>query len=197
MSDHKLVLHPTDPWASLANRAALIDELTTLGLLGEQYEWFGETHYKPGVEFLRLVEFDHSHTVIVMGDTPNGLQEVDRVDSREVCHLHLSDVSQEPEFRGVANTLPPLCPSCHYEPEEPFEIVGKWYENKASFLWVCPNCTASSALNKMNWRRSAGIARYTLDIWEVWQGEATPSEALLHHLNSITGTEWTYFYYHL
>jgi hypothetical protein len=197
MSDHKLVLHPIDPWTSLANQAALINELTALGLLGEQYEWFGETHYKPGADFLRLVEFSHNHTVVVMGDTPNGLQEVDCVDSREACHLHLSNVAPEPEFRGVANTLPPLCPSCHYEPEEPFEIVGKWYENKADFRWVCPHCKTSSALNEMNWRRSAGIARYTLDIWEVWQGEAIPSETLLHRLHSTTDTEWTYFYYHL
>jgi hypothetical protein len=132
-----------------------------------------------------------------MGDTPNGLQELYSVDSLTVCHIHLSDVSLEPEFLGVANTLPPLCPVCHYETEEPFEIVGQWYENKAGFRWVCPQCQQSFTVNEMNWRKCAAIARYTLEIWGIQQGEAIPSESLLHHLNNMTGVEWSYFYYHL
>jgi hypothetical protein len=176
---------------------ALVESLNRIGLLGDKYNWSGEMHHKLGDKFFDLIAFAHSHTVILMGDSANGIKEVGRTDSRNVCHIHISEVAAEPKFLGAANTLPPLCPSCHYEPEDPFNIIGDWYDNRTTFLWQCPNCQRDLSIHELDWRKRAGFARQKISIWEVRAGEASPTEQLLDFLASITGTHWTYFYYHL
>ena len=111
MSDHNLILHPTDPYHQWATPENVLNGLAEFGLLGAHSPW-DATHYQAGPHFFDLVVFARSHTTVVLGDTPIGLQEVNRVDSRTLCTVKFADATPEPEFLGGANTVAPLCPHC-------------------------------------------------------------------------------------
>jgi hypothetical protein len=197
VSDHLLILHPCDPWAVLEDRLRLMADLARIGLLGSPYFWYGETHYQVGQRFFDLLEFQSSHTVGVLADTAQGLQVVERVDSRQLCHIQLTDPTPVPHFLGAANTLPPRCPACHGEAVDPFALVGAWYEAMSTFMWRCSTCQHASAIHELDWRRAAGFARQAIRLWEIRAEAARPTPHLLALLAQTTGVGWTYFYYHL
>ena len=198
MSDHILVLHPVHPFAASNDVLTLENRLIEIGFLGEKYNWFDDVHFRLGSQFFKFINFDHSHITILLENSQDGLKEVGETDSRYLCHIQITNVVAEPGFLGAANTLPPLCPNCDYEAtDDPFKAIGNWYDNKANFMWVCPNCKSSFPIHELNWRKTAGFARQEIRIWEVQADEAVPTDELLAHLENITGEKWTYFYYHL
>ena len=198
MSDHILVLHPENPFAAFSDVILLESHLREIGFLGERYTRFGNIHFRLGNEFFKFINFDHSHTTILLENSPDGIKEVGQTDSRYLCNIQLSDITLEPSFLGTANTLSPLCPTCTYEPvDSPFDLIGHWLDDTVNFIWKCPICGNGFPIQKLNWRRSTGFGRQQIRIWEIWAGEATPTNELLTSLQDITATKWTYFYYHL
>ena len=195
MSDKILVLYPANPKAIVDDLESLIKSLQRFGFLGEAYEWYGETHYRPGPLFLRYITFLSSHEVIVIngGIDPASAP---RVDSRERVHISIPSPTSEPEFLGGANVLPPRCPKCgHYYQGDIIELLNAWYIDKENFRWHCPVCGTVFSVYEMDWRQQGGFGRQQIQIWGVWPGEARLSEEMYRLLEELTGFDWTYCYY--
>lgn len=48
-----------------------------------------------------------------------------------------------------------------------------------------------------NWRKSAGFARFFIEITEIYPKEAIPQPGLLSALETMSDERWKYFYHHL
>ncbi len=199
MSRDNLVLFPASPWASF-DVDRLSHELQGAGFLGDQRSDHAgdlihrrETYFNTGSNFLRLVEFHHSHGVIVLEDTGWGLAPQYEMDSRESCYIGL-ETSDRVEFLGNALTKPPGCPHCGLEIAGWIELVSEFYADQPHLIWHCPRCAFSGELYELDWKNYAAFIRFCMNIYDVKDGEARPASALLGLLQAHTQVEWSYCY---
>lgn len=181
VSDHRLVLYPTDIELAV-NRQSLLQVLHETGLLGDEHDWQGEKHFLPGERFLEQVIFLGCSPYINLAPPESDAQ------GSEYCHIGLAMDCSSPQFLGGDNVRTPRCPLC----KEPLENWRDGLEDDSIFQ--CQQCGEKLLLSELNWRRSAAYARCSVQIWGVHDGEAVPSELLMTALAKLTGCKWAYFY---
>ena len=180
MSDTKLVLHPKNPWAILQDPDALLETLRGNGLIAGAFSHVGELHYRAGQRFKELLVFRE-------GAPPDA--------GPAGYHVSLLETTDDPNFLGASNTQPPVCPGCQGKLADWTAQLGEWQLNKRRYQWTCAVCGRRSAVDELDWGPTGGVARYSLDLWNVQQGAAVPSLELLSCLERATFESWRYFYY--
>jgi hypothetical protein len=193
MSTHALVIHPNE--IDFAPEERFIDALRACGFLGEMFDLFGTCCFRPGERFFECIQFESSHSVIELTPSSSGeLVESQPRDSREFTQIELRR-DDKPGFLCGCNIQIPRCPKCQFEVEDWGALVSAWYESKQD--WVCPSCHGQFAAYALDWQHTAGFARYWIEIRQIHEGEATPSEEFLRLLEAKTAREWRYFWFHL
>jgi hypothetical protein len=181
LSDNKMVLHPVDPWAILQDPSFLLDKLRELGLIGSSFNYLGELHHKEGPRFRELVAFK----------APGG-------PGRERdFHVALLETTADATFLGAANARAPQCPVCRSPFADWRTQLVEWQRDRHGYGWACRKCARMLEIQQLDWLGTGGVARYSLDIWGIHEGEALPSSELLRFLHRQTFKDWTYFYYRL
>jgi hypothetical protein len=178
MPDKKLVMHPVNPRAILHDPSLLLDALRNAGLVGTSFSHEGELHYRAGPRFLDLVTFRAS----VPPDPA-------------AYHVSLLETTVEPTFLGGQNALAPHCPHCKSRFTEWHRRLPEWQKAPQQYLWTCPGCRRKLDVKELDWGPTGGIARYSVDLWNIGQDEAVPAPALLDLLADETLEMWRYFYY--
>jgi hypothetical protein len=72
-----------------------------------------------------------------------------------------------------------------------------WQTEKKPYVWHCPKCSQALAIEKLDWGKTGGFARYSIEVCGVSEGAAEPSNELLSFLQGETLEHWRYFYYRL
>ena len=183
MSEKKIVLHPVNPWAILQDPELLIDSLRGAGLIGTSFSHFGDLHYRAGPRFRELVRFKSAEPSPGSPDS--------------ALHVSLLQTTTEPAFLGGANAQAPQCPECRAPLVDWRTQLVDWQRDTRGYQWLCRKCGKKAQVHQLDWQRSAGISRYSLDLWGISAGEAIPSAELLNSLERQTLESWTYFYYRL
>lgn len=183
MPDNKLVLHPVNPWAILQDPGRLLEALRGAGLVGASFNHLGEPHYKTGPRFRELVVLKAVERPAAGPEPP--------------YHVSLLETTADAAFLGAANTQAPLCPACGHRFSAWRDEIIAWQRDTHGHRWPCPGCGAKLQAHQLDWARTGGVARYSLDLWGIREGEAEPSEELLGILERETEESWTYFYYRL
>lgn len=195
MSDTKLILVPLDPAAPVPERARVTYLLDAIGLTGAPTLVVGEPRLTPGPEFTKLLSFQHTHEVVSLVNTPDGLVEAGRGPSPGFCTITVPEPTAEIQFCGSASTETPSCRHCDLPVEDWPDVVDAWYESKDIFQWSCPRCAKAQAVWELDWHHASGFGSFRIEVWGVHEGEAVPTPALLSALAEAAGCEWTYFYY--
>lgn len=179
MSDNKLVLIPKDP--SLTADAAKVSQLLVSIEFVEPPPAVNPTaHHIPGRRFLDLLPF-----------TPPP-----RAGALWAPHtVQVLDPSDEIKFLGAANTDDPTCPSCASAAGEWGEIAAEWYEATSGLRWSCASCGERIPIWELDWHRTCGFGRQSVDVWHVSAGGAEPSVELIGSLKALGLGPWDYFYY--
>ena len=197
MSTKQLILHPINPKASFDHLELFTDQLQAVGFLGETFNLFGEIHYKPGDDFFDFITFESGHNIVILeGDSPN-IKPGKVVDSRFACQIYVTEVSETEDIIVSSITNLGTCPNCQYEVENWPEVVSEWYKDRDSAFWQCLKCKKKFRAYELNWHRTAGFARYSIRIEQIYPETAFPTKILLNLLRDITGEEWDYMYYWL
>jgi hypothetical protein len=110
-------------------------------------------------------------------------------------HVSLLETTNDPSFLGASNTQPPVCPGCESGLADWTAQLGEWHLNKRRYLWACSKCGRRSPVEELDWGATGGVARYSLDLWNIQQNEAAPSMELMSCLERATFESWRYFYY--
>jgi hypothetical protein len=178
MSDEKLVLHPASLRAILQDPPALMDALRAAGFVGAGFSHVGDLHYKAGPRFQEWVTFRAGVAV-----------------DPAAHHMSLLETTPEPVFLGASNAQPPVCPDCQTRLADWKAQLLAWQTAKRPFQWSCGKCGKKMEVQDIVWGTTGGIARYSLDVWGVHEGDAVPSPELLALLETETFEPWRYFYY--
>ena len=182
MSDHKLILHPLNPWAILQDPPQLIEALRSLGFVAAGFNYYGDLHFRPGPRFRELVLFRAAETA---PPTPDG------------HHVGLVETTARPTFLGAANAQGPVCPACSARVANWKEQLVLWQTERKPYVWRCPKCSQTLAIETMEWGPTGGVARYSMEVCGIQEGSAEPSPELLSFLQAETLERWRYFYYRL
>ena len=181
MADKKLVLHPHNPWAILQDPPLLLDHLREFGLLGSSFPHLGDLHYHSGPRFAELIRFHPA-----AGDLAAAVK---------ACHVSVMETMPEPSFLAGTNTRPPACPRCQTKYTHWHKELPLWQADKRHHRWTCSGCGRPLPVEALDWDRTAGVARYALDIWGIGEGEAEPTAELLDFLQAEMAEPWQFFYY--
>ena len=182
MSDHKLVLHPVNPRAILQDPPALMDALRGHGFVGAGFSYVGELHYKPGSRFRELIVFKPGAPPPAPGPTP-------------AQHVSLLETQPAPAFLGASNTQPPACAECRQPLADWRAQLLAWQAARERYQWSCAKCKRTAPVEKLDWGKTGGVARYSLDVWGIAENEAVPTRELVDLLQAETFEDWRYFYY--
>lgn len=186
MSANQLILHPKNPDALPNDSESLIPVLQSLEFIDGTFEFEGNTHYRPGEEFLQLMTFLGCSPVVALGEP--GLT------GEDFCHIAFDGPAEETRFIGGRNVKQPRCPSCGHRYAEWRGLINAWEANKEGALVTCPDCSRELSVTAIKWRQCAGFGRFFIQVWGIFEGEAVPSDRLLDALQRHTGTAWSYFY---
>jgi hypothetical protein len=195
MSDNILQLYPRKPTAAPEDVVVLARGLERIGLISTPFDDLDTVHYRPGSQFHKLIRFSRSHTVILLEPQAGQLVEAGRRNSAELCHIGLREVTPTAEFLGMGNTRTPRCPHCKHAVGNWQEAMDSWYADKPGYRWGCLHCEQEYSPVDWDWQKTAAIARFTIEIWGIHEGEARPTKQLLEFLATQVASPWDYFYY--
>ncbi|HUS13903.1 MAG TPA: hypothetical protein VM536_02695 [Chloroflexia bacterium] len=196
MSDSILQLYPRDPGVAPQDLSTLVCALRTIAFIGTAIDYCGAVHYDPGAQFPHLIRFAAWHTVVLLEPHEGRLVEAGRRDSAQLCHIGMGKIFPEAEFLGMGNTRTPRCPDCNRTVSNWPVAMDSWYASKPTYRWQCPGCGRQSAPAAWDWRKTAAIARFSIEVWGIRHGEARPAPTLLRFLAEQTASPWDYFYWH-
>lgn len=182
---NQLILHPRDMNAAI-NEIAILDTLRDQRLIAENFIYQGNTHYRPGDNFLELMVFLGCSPVVALGEP--GLT------GEDFCHVSLLPVTPDADFWHGNNIKAPRCPHCRKPQSDWQTLITQWKNTQHGYRHRCTECEQESAVDELKWRQSAGFLRGGIVVWGIYEGEAVPSEGLMDALQTCSGERWTYFY---
>lgn len=187
MSANLLILHPKSPDALPGDVQGMITMLQQLEFIDAPITFQGNSHYRPGEEFLSLMTFLGCSPVVSLGEP--GLT------GEDFCHVSFEGPTEEQtQFIGGNNVKQPRCPKCGHRFSAWPELVSAWETDRENYRLSCPDCGSELRLTALKWRQCAGFGRFFIKVWGIFEGEAVPSDRLLDALQRHTGTPWSYFY---
>lgn len=196
MSRKQLFIVPDDPESVPSDLKVLLASLRELGLVGDEFDFCGETQYRQGPNFLNLVRFDSSHPIISLKHLNGQLVPVGTVDSRYECAISFDEMTPTPEFFGGGPcTIDPRCKECGYAEKGWPETLDDWYRRKSEHRWICHSCGHTQRVYELDWQDGAAFGRFGIIFHGIGYREAAPTMSLLHALFRTTGFPWKYFYY--
>ncbi len=169
------------------NQTRLISDLTDAGFIGESFDYHGQTHYKPGEEFLHLITFLGCSPVVSLGEVGTT--------GDEFAHVQFSGPTSKAQFIGGENIKPIRCSQCGERDTTWREQLSQWLQQGEDGEWSCPHCNTKTPLTKIKWRKAAGLGHFFIKVWGVFENEAVPGDKLLQVIRESSNSSWSYFYY--
>jgi len=180
VNDGRLLLVPSDVTTPLPELSQLLACVSGRGLTGERLDEEGRI-LAAGPRFPELITFLGCSPYLRLDPDPSG--------GEAFCHVGVRGPFERPRLIVGRNTRPPRCPGCHRQ-------IVEWQAGLGDETIHCHQCGGVFPLESIAWRRNGGFGRLFLELFNVFPGEAVPSEELLGALREITPSrgEWGYFY---
>ena len=173
-----LFLAPADVQAT-APRDRVIAVLRELAIIGDR---LGPATFGAADGFSRHVVYAGCSPHLVMQPPADG--------SRQFCHVAVHGPFDRPRLVTGPNTVKPRCPACRTRLDDWRDSLPDWQAGDAEA--DCPGCGRSWPAYRLDWRGHAIAGRLLIELRNVFPGEATPSDVLLHALQQATGNAWRY-----
>ncbi|MEN8169612.1 MAG: hypothetical protein ABFS08_05255 [Pseudomonadota bacterium] len=185
MAENILILVPKVFDDVPTDRDTLIATLREERFIANTIEVNGESHYRPGEEFMMLVTFLGCSPVVSMGEPGKT--------GDEFCHIAIEGPLEQPRFIAGDNIKIPRCQKCGHRFDNWQAVVDGW--SSAPYIESpCPECGESSSATQLRWRKCAGFGRFFIKVWGIFESEAVPSPNLMALLKRCSDIEWQHFY---
>lgn len=158
-----------------------IDVCQQTGLIATAIEGFDD-RWTAGEDFLEHVMF--------MGCSPHIEFEVQ--DDLRFCHVRIPPSTRKPVLSRDSRSPAPRCSSCNQGLDDWFSAIED--DQEAMLPQTCPHCDATLSNEKMRWRKRSALSRSRIEIWNIFEREAVPSDDLLRRLHDATGEHWEVSY---
>ena len=169
-----LILYPGNPDWAPDSPAILVDTLHACHLIDKHQAI--ANRYEFGNEFARLINFLGCSPTLYADDGSTGL-----------FHILLPPSFNSPQL-VAGDYARPRCRQCK-------KPIAGWLQYVESNNLVCPHCGKIEDTGSMHWRRQGAVARTLIIIEGIMEGIAVPADILLAKLQSLSHSDWDYFYY--
>lgn len=173
-----LYLAPIDPFAD-TSPPLVLEVLRDLDIVAAP---MGTSEFYAGDGFSRHVVFAGCSPYLVMQPPEDG--------SRRFCHVAIHGPFEQPHLITGPNTVKPRCPQCRKRFDDWRAQLADWLSGEQQV--TCPHCGATHSVHTIDWREHAVSGRYLVELRNVFPGEATPSDELMHKLSEAAGQTWCY-----
>ncbi len=181
-AEYRLYLYPTDANKQIPE-SALTTALQNIEFISHRLESNSADRYKVGEEFLSLICF--------MGCSPN--IEIEAQENSPFCYVEIAKESEKTYFIAGHNVIKANCHHCKKsQPKLAQNLLEA--DPQALLSQQCSVCGERIDPSKINWRKSAFIAKSWVLIGNIYESEAVPDEKLLSALKQSSGCEWRYAY---
>jgi hypothetical protein len=140
------------------------------------------TDFLAGEGFSRHVVFAGCSPYLVMQPPGDG--------SRRFCHVAVHGPFPRPRLVTGPNTVKPRCRACRARFSDWRERLDDWV--RVNDEANCTACGQLSSVHELDWRDHAISGRLLVELRNVFPGEASPSDLLMHSLQTQTGQDWLY-----
>lgn len=182
LNSPRLILTPVDNQFILSNTDVFIQALSALKFIdhelscSENYRCFAM-----GDDFL--------HQITFLGCSPT-LFSAENNDS----DTFISIIQHHRLQFAHSSTVPPArCPHCRKTDKNWQQYFQHWNQNPNTEE-TCPNCNETFIFSDMKWKRNGGFGKLLIQIHAVQEQLAIPNQTFVDELQSITGTNWEYFF---
>ena len=160
-------------------RETVIQALADLEIIGEPLD---TERYAAGAGFTRHVVFAGCSPHLIMQPPADG--------SLRFCHVAVHGPYAAPRLVTGPNTVKPRCPHCRARFDDWRQRLATWQGGHERAR--CAACGSESLPTALDWRDHAVAGRLLVELRNVFPGEATPSDRLMHELAQCTATAWRY-----
>lgn len=186
MTENLLYLCPEEINFAPPDPSAVLDGLRDAGFIGEVFDFNGETHYRPGGEFISLITFLGCSPVITSAQSDTS--------GEGFSHIAFEGPLDTPRLVAGDNIKIPRCPACGYRFEDWQSLVTAWQQQPETWSFDCPECNRQLTPPQLRWRKCAGFGRYFIKVWGIFESEAVPSPELIALLEKLGDCRWQHFY---
>lgn len=178
MAEERLILFPKDPLLQITLEP-FIHQLQAQQVMGDQLsEPYDSSCYRVGERF-----FD---AFLFLGCSPS--IELDPAeDGSPFCYLQLESEAQSRVVTG--SNLKAACSTCKHRYGELGLSVSEGVPEVQ-----CLHCGAVALADKIAWRKSGAVSKTRISLWNIFEGEAVPSDLLFKLLERESGVGWGYAY---
>ncbi|WP_456375427.1 hypothetical protein [Thiolapillus sp.] len=174
-----LFLYPLPPLEKPPEMRAVIEPLRQAGFLGKSLD---ENRYAVGEGFFNCMTF--------AGCSPHLRLDPPVEGDWRFCHVQIH-ASERPRLRMTPHRGRPRCPVCRAGLADWKKYLDEWKQDASQKLG-CVSCGANIAVAELDWRQYGMAARCSVEIHQVYPGEALPQDGLLQLLGKLTGRDWAY-----
>lgn len=174
----RLLLFPKDPLLQLPLQP-LYEQFRQLQFVEDSLpEQYGAESYRVGERFFDAFLFLGCSPSIELNPTASGTP---------FCYLQFE--SDELCSLITGGNLKAACKGCKRR-------YGQLPELKEREIPVvhCSHCGALHAAHEIAWRKTAALSTVRISLWNIFEGEAVPSDQLLGLLQRQSGVDWGYAY---
>ena len=180
VANSSLMLHVDNIAWRPKNIAQVALSLQHIGLI-EQAIPGRDTAFYSGKKFLEYITY--------MGCAPH-VEFRPTESSQTFCYIQLHSVSHATLIHSPKQARAPHCPGCG-KPEKNWQQSLVADETKIH----CSHCHKAQPIEHYQWRKSAGMASFFIEITDIFPREAIPQKELLKALEALYQGNWQYFYY--
>lgn len=119
-------------------------------------------------------------------------------DTASFCFVRNSVINGSPiayhsgELENLKTT--PRCVHCRKLISNWKVAVEKCSNQASSFNINCPSCETLLSINDLDWRKASGVGNVFIEVLNVYLQEGVPTDSFLQQLETITSSQWQYFY---
>jgi len=178
MTIRRLVLYPKDPLLQLPLQP-LRDQLQQQQMMDEALpNSYGAESYQVGARFFDAFLFLGCSPSIELAPTETGAP---------FCYLQLESETQCRLVSG--SNLKSACKAC----KQRYGVLPELVDEVVPVVH-CDHCGATIHADQIAWRKTAALSATRISLWNIFEGEAVPSDQLLGLLQRESGVDWSYAY---
>ena len=179
----RLILTPQQNDFNLSDLESFTAQLSDHHFLGNELEATNNYRcYETGDDFLHLITFLGCSPTLFANDDSDELKTFISITQHYTIQF------------GNSSPIPPArCPHCKKTDKNWPDYFQHWSTDNST-TENCPHCKQDFNFAQMKWKKNGGYGQLFIQIHGIQEQLAVPNQSFIDKLESLTNTNWEYFF---